>query len=537
MSSTRLAVFHWDMNFVQPRAELVEEWLHRAAAMGYNAVLWEVEDKVAWESLQGAWWPEAFSKEQLARWIQMGRSLGLEPIPLLQCLGHAEYVLKNPPFQSLREDPRRTDCYCPSRPATHRFLASFLEEMLEVFGPVRFFHLGGDEAHALGTCPACHARIQREGWVALLAEHFGKLATNFLRRGIRPCLWADMLLQHPHALATAFPRDFVLWDWDYWSADSQNTKVMRWGVGLCSPESLDAAFLQDFPEALDEKGLPRPFYSSHALTRMGFDVVLCGAARSGGDSFFCPAFLSHARNLCAAASLSAHLPRSLGFCATSWAIRLNPLALQAPCLAAACYAANQPMPAHASLQTFFQNYLGSQAEKLLKALDQIGGGFLFAEGGSSGVQWNGLKDSSPPPPGWISHLLKQWRAEGAQAWQRRHAALLKKKQAIEEGLSSWISLQSEIPAAALPWAREWTVAAGFQIHQADLAVRTLQGRVNGLTAAWQLQKELFQVWLGRWETDCSAAKNAGLVFDALLEHASNNPDQDTFTCAPCLSQH
>ena len=42
-----LNIFHMDFNFVCLKPEYQREWLKRVADMGYNAILWELEDKVS----------------------------------------------------------------------------------------------------------------------------------------------------------------------------------------------------------------------------------------------------------------------------------------------------------------------------------------------------------------------------------------------------------------------------------------------------------------------------------------------------------
>ena len=46
----RLNIFHMGYNFVCLKRAYQREWLKRIVEMGYNAVLWELEDKICWES-------------------------------------------------------------------------------------------------------------------------------------------------------------------------------------------------------------------------------------------------------------------------------------------------------------------------------------------------------------------------------------------------------------------------------------------------------------------------------------------------------
>ncbi|HMA53850.1 MAG TPA: family 20 glycosylhydrolase, partial [Acidobacteriota bacterium] len=153
----RLTGFHIDMNIAQFRGPYLRSALKALAAKGYNAIIWEVENNIRWETCPECVSPDAFTKAEFKDILAYSRSLGLEPIPLLQTIGHCEYVLKNERYKPLAEVPGRIDQYCPRNPEVVAFLTKWLEEYLDVFGPVRVFHLGADEAYTLGECPRCRA--------------------------------------------------------------------------------------------------------------------------------------------------------------------------------------------------------------------------------------------------------------------------------------------------------------------------------------------------------------------------------------------
>ena len=88
--ASSLLVLHLDFNTIQMKKEAVVDCLREAAGMGYNAVLWEIENKVRWETCPECVDPEAFSKEEFKQMLAEADRLGLEPIPLMQTFGHAE---------------------------------------------------------------------------------------------------------------------------------------------------------------------------------------------------------------------------------------------------------------------------------------------------------------------------------------------------------------------------------------------------------------------------------------------------------------
>ncbi|HUI64201.1 MAG TPA: family 20 glycosylhydrolase, partial [Bacteroidota bacterium] len=320
-SRPSLIVFHIDFNSVALKEDYLRKWLRNASAMGYNAVLWEIEGKVKWETCPECASPDAFSKSTFRDILAYSRSLGLEAIPLLQTVGHAEYVLQHEKYSNFKEDPEKYDCYATCNPELRRFIRRWIQEYLELFGAVRYFHLGGDEAYEFATSPGCSKLVAEKGKGGLFAEYLSDIAQPLLKKGIRPCIWNDQIMKYPEAISQ-IPKSFVFWDWNYWDGDSVPPSVMIWDRGRrLSREELTSSDLERYPEILDRHGNLRPFYTADALKRLGYDVVLCSSSRSSGDGVFAVRQMYHASNIFGAARKAAreHL---LGNCVTSWAIRI-----------------------------------------------------------------------------------------------------------------------------------------------------------------------------------------------------------------------
>jgi len=64
-------------------------------------------------------------------------------------------------------------------------------------GMITHFHLGGDEAWSMGSCPQCRAFVAEHGKASLYREHMTPLLEALGRRGIRPILWDDMMRDWP----------------------------------------------------------------------------------------------------------------------------------------------------------------------------------------------------------------------------------------------------------------------------------------------------------------------------------------------------
>lgn len=347
MSAAEL-IMHVDLNSVQLRRSVISEMLKVGATNGYTAVIWEIEDKVRLTSCPEVVSAEAMSKEDFRALLLEAKSLGIRSIPLLQTFGHAEYVLKTPKFKSLRETQDRHDCYCVSKKATREFQRKLLMEYLELFNvvDVKWFHLGGDECFVFGSCPDCAMKRA----VEIYADHLNYLAEPLRARGIRPCIWGDMIVNDSWKRdIDLLPKDFIVFHWDYYLG--HNPKYSR------AKELL-------------------PFLIEH-----GFSVVFAAASSCGGDGPFMPDLCYHRHNI-AAGREKVRIYGLAGLCITSWSIRQSPKRMQFPLLEFAG-SGRWTLPAEYDALTRWSPDL----------CDLDGRG------------WHNFKDATVPPPGQLSRVL------------------------------------------------------------------------------------------------------------------------------------
>jgi len=395
-----LLVLHLDFNTIQMKRETVVSVLRTAAECGYNAILWEIENKVKWRTCPVCVHPEAFSKEEFREILGEAKSLGLKSIPLLQTFGHAEYILlkAHPEWREKSSDPA---CYCVSRPEVRAFLRDMVREYLEVFGPVEEFHLGGDEVAALGTCPVCSKRNRMD----LYAEHLLDVSADLRAKGVRPGIWCDMILSEKDATQTAkIPRDFTVWHWDYTYDGKSAIKDTAWSGKF--------RLLQD----------------------LGFDVVFCPSSASYMDGPFLVRYGSHADNLIASADLARR--ESLhGLCVTSWSIRQSTKMLQAPLwrLAAKRYLNPAPL-ATVDEDEAYRCAFGAVGRETIRNLTDWTGSLCPLDGRDWMTRY---KPAIPAPPGELQKIVlvrerknPAYRAEVLSRVRMRQAAVEKSLAAV-----------------------------------------------------------------------------------------------------------
>lgn len=405
-----LLVLHLDFNTIQMRKSCVVDCLRTAARSGYTAVLWEIENKVRWETCPECVHPEAFTKDEFREILAEARRLRLEPIPLLQTFGHAEYVLMNGRHPEWMEDPGFPACYCVSKPEVRVFLRRMIGEYLELFGPdVRRFHLGGDEAKAFCRCPVCSKRKRME----LYAEHLQAVAEPLFQKGISPGIWCDMVLGDAEAFrSVGLPKAFSVWHWDYVYDGRGNRR--------------------EWTDRMD------------VLRELGHDVVFCVSSSSSGDGPFLPRYGAHMDNVAAAAELFRR-ERLLGLCMTSWSVRKFPKVLQYPIWHFAAKRTIDPSPDRGQDENdAYARFLGPQETAVLRGLTEWEKHFCSYD--ATGW-WTYIKDASPAPAGTFDKVM-----ERETSWNPRYREeLVAKARQVEANMCAGLSRMrpADTPIAAV----------------------------------------------------------------------------------------
>jgi len=327
MPGTLLA-FHYDLKRAMWSAELMDHYAATLAEWGYNAVLYEVEDKLRFRRHPALAHPDAISADETCARLDAVRRRGLEAIPLVQSLGHAEYVLTKPGYEHLRESPVHTAQYDPLSEAARGLVCELIDETIAAVRPERFFHLGGDETWNLGRSDACRPVVGRIGKGGLYLAHMRPIIEHVISRGLRPILWADIALAHPEIIGQ-FPREVVWMDWDYWTGAERWPEIRVWEAGRTLTwrdfTTVNAPGFRRYfePYVVDDQtrrdGTFRAFPYSDALRAMGFDVIVAPATRCWGDSMGIPHNSVHLPNCRAGARKGREA--GLGACVTSWAVR------------------------------------------------------------------------------------------------------------------------------------------------------------------------------------------------------------------------
>jgi hypothetical protein len=188
--------------------------------------------------------PAAYSKDEVRRIVRFLRDNGIEVFPIIETLGHANWLVI--PHPELRDDGDE-DTLCTRNPQTRKILVDCFEETVEVFDP-RLFHFGLDEIRWVTAnvatekrCKLCKGVDKRE----LFVEHVCWLQSWATTSDLQMTMWADMLIpEHnggaPFNLADTvdrLPYDIVMCDWSTSLAPLSLWELQRKGFPVLKSNS------------------------------------------------------------------------------------------------------------------------------------------------------------------------------------------------------------------------------------------------------------------------------------------------------------
>ncbi len=230
--------------------------LERMKKNGLNAVLIDLADGIRYKSRPEIGLHDALTIPEFRDELQFCRDLGLEPFPKLNFSSCHDAWLKE--YERML-----------STPAYYACCKDLIEEVCELFGGPRFFHLGMDEEDYPNQAYYNFVAIRQN---SLWWHDLNFLVQTALDAGSRPWIWSDKIWDTPlEEFQANMPRSAVQSNWYYGKSFSLNPG-----------ENRSARCVQAF---LD-------------LDRLGYDQIPCGSNHSNLENYpglvrFCEERLGH----------------------------------------------------------------------------------------------------------------------------------------------------------------------------------------------------------------------------------------------------
>jgi hypothetical protein len=202
--------------------DFIKEFIQFSANNGFNTLFLYLEARVKTKSFPYAPDDKSYSAEQMKEIVGYASEFGMEVIPGIACLGHAEAFLQYDEMEEIAElrgeragrfGGTLKQVFCPSQKKTKEFLECYMTEICEIF-PSRYIHIGFDEVWDLACCDKCVPN-NFDNEQKLFYEHLMfcyDVVVNKLQRQVM--IWDDMFEIYPGILKDV-PRDIIMVCWQY----------------------------------------------------------------------------------------------------------------------------------------------------------------------------------------------------------------------------------------------------------------------------------------------------------------------------------
>jgi len=213
--------FQWDLARQVERLDWLLAQLPRYAEWGYDELHLHIEDAVEYPSLPGVARRDAYSYRQFAQLVAAATRVGIKVVPIVNLLGHTQYLIKVPELRDLNElraadgSPLGHGQICPLHPRTLEVAEKLLRDMAP-FCTAGKVHVGLDESFHLGKHPLSKTEIGAIGLAAHFAGYVNRLHALTRSLGLRMGMWADMLYYIPEAIPL-LPAGITAYEWYYYA--------------------------------------------------------------------------------------------------------------------------------------------------------------------------------------------------------------------------------------------------------------------------------------------------------------------------------
>ncbi|XP_069065829.1 hexosaminidase D-like [Pleurodeles waltl] len=195
---TQMRLVHLDLKGAAPKVSYFEQVFPLFAKLGANGLLIEYEDMFPFHGdLEILRSPYAYSEQDIKKILHLAEINRLKVVPLVQCFGHMEFVLKHDKYKHLREVEKYPNSLNPHAVETLPLVTSILQQVLDKHPQKTWVHIGADEVFSLGE------GHDSKSWMNSNNGDLGKMYLNHIQKvvsfltarykGVQLLMWDDML--------------------------------------------------------------------------------------------------------------------------------------------------------------------------------------------------------------------------------------------------------------------------------------------------------------------------------------------------------
>ena len=244
--------------------------IDKLAAVKINALIIEFEDKLRYRKAPLVGSGNGISVDEFAALSRYAKDRNIEISPLIQGLGHAEFILKHEKYAGLRDTISSDWSFDPMKAETYELQFSLYEDAIAATPYGKYLHVGGDEVGNLGMSELS----KKSGLTPLQLQMLwlNKVSEFAVKHNRIPIFWDDMVFKLSGLYQTTWDPDLP--EQEVKDAWAKNRQKLEDNIPLFPKECVYMRWNYDAPdipgnlEALD-------WYKSH-----NFKVMAATAAQT-----------------------------------------------------------------------------------------------------------------------------------------------------------------------------------------------------------------------------------------------------------------
>ncbi len=233
--------------FVGPQALEFQQklWNNVLLPLGFNKVVLQCE-RTDWNALPGVHTPITMKQDDLAKLFKWYKAQDVDAIPLIQSLGHMEWLFANGNNKDLAFNPQVPYTIDPRKAGSKELIGKIWDEAIQVLKP-KTIHVGLDEIDMRGF-PVKNPSLVTQLWRDMV-PYLGSVAK---RNNVNLMLWGDEGLAPDEAVDAAngqdrenaklrreaIPKGSIIADWHYRASESHVPflkSLQRWKMDGLTP--------------------------------------------------------------------------------------------------------------------------------------------------------------------------------------------------------------------------------------------------------------------------------------------------------------
>jgi|GEM_PF-3723320 len=202
----------------------LETLIKRLKSYNYNLVILHLEYRFVFRSHPMIGPEGSLNSDDVTYLDKLSRKLGIELVPLVNCIGHNEGICLLERYKHLSVDSTGStsavEQFVTNHPDVLKLNEDLYTEVARCFSS-KYLHIGADEVRQMEVQMP---KLKESERVDRIIQHLLHVFDICEKLGKKPMMWGDMILAHKRILKY-IPEDAIICDWHY---ENGSMETLKW---------------------------------------------------------------------------------------------------------------------------------------------------------------------------------------------------------------------------------------------------------------------------------------------------------------------